>query len=189
MSIGMMGRTGTVAAGEARALDRGREQVLSDLFDAHYARLRSLAQAMLGDAAAAEEVVSEVFVKAFGGWRRFRRVEHHPSYLRAMVVNGCRTRIRRRRIEERANAIAHRRESGRNPSADLDRRLSDLDLAASVRILPERQRACVVLRYMEDLSERQIAEILGCSPGTVKSQLFKARARLERQLSPGGAAS
>ena len=164
---------------------RSREQVLSDLFDAHYTRLHSLAQAILGDAAAAEEIVSEVFVKAFGGWRRFKRVEHHPSYLRAMVVNECRTRIRRRRIEERANAIAHRDELRAESYSEVDRRMSDLDLAASVRTLPERQRACVILRYMEDLPEREIADILGCSVGTVKSQLFKARSKLEGELTSG----
>ena len=177
-----MGRTATV--GEARGLERSREQLLSDLFDSQYSRLHSLAHAMLGDAAAAEEVVSEVFVKAFGGWRRFRKIEHHPSYLRAMVVNECRARLRRRRIEERVNAVTHRDDAAAGDLA-IDRRISDLDLLAAVRILPDRQRACVVLRYMEDLPEREIADVLGCSIGTVKSQLFKARARLERELDTG----
>ena len=188
MSIGMMGRTAIV--GEASGLDRTREQVLSALFDSQYTRLHSLAQAMLGDAAAAEEIVSEVFVKAFGGWRRFKRVDHHPSYLRAMVVNECRSRMRRRRTEERVNASTHRDEA-RTQGDAIDRRMSELDLLTAVRTLPERQRACVILRYMEDLPEREIAELLGCSTGTVKSQLFKARAKLERELGTGagGAAS
>jgi RNA polymerase sigma factor (sigma-70 family) len=51
-----------------------------------------------------------------------------------------------------------------------------------VRKLPQRQRACVVLRYFEDLAEADIAEVMDCSVGTVKSQLSKARAKLEREL-------
>ena len=156
-----------------------REEVVGRLFDAHYPSLRSLALVMLGDASAAEEVASEVFVKAFSGWRRFRSIEHPPSYLRAMVVNECRSRIRRRQVEERVNEEELRHARVASPA---DERIGDLDLLAAVRSLPPRQRACVVLRYMEDLPDREIAETLGCSIGTVKSQLFKARAKLEREL-------
>ena len=180
----MMGRTVATIVGAA-GMGTEREQVVARLFDAHYQALRALAHGMLGEASAAEEVASDVFVKAFGGWRRFRSVEHQPSYLRAMVVNECRSRLRRRKVEERVNEASHR--SAVVPTNDIDRRLGDLDLLAAVRTLPPRQRACVVLRYMEDLPDREIADILGCSIGTVKSQLSKARARLERELSqPGG---
>lgn len=171
----------------ARSIERvgvaggAREQLLSDLFDAHYPALRSLALAILGDLSAAEDAASEVFVKAFSGWRRFRMIEHPPSYLRAMLVNECRGRIRRSRVEARVNELVFRRDESPSQRDPADSH-ADAELLATVRALPERQRACIVLRYLEDLPDREIAEILGCSLGTVKSQLFKARASLEKIL-------
>ena len=59
---------------------------------------------------------------------------------------------------------------------------ADPSIARSLQRLPVRQRACIVLRYFEDRSESEMAEILRCSTGTVKSQLAKARAKLEKEL-------
>lgn len=156
----------------------GRGQELSVLFDQHYRSLRGLAFIMLGDAARSEEVVMEAFVKAFTGWDRFRAVDHPHAYLRQIVVNLCRSRFRRERVEQRVNALTHRRdETALQAEAELR-----LDLWDAVRRLPERQRACVVLRYLEDMTEREIADTLECSIGTVKSQLHKAKTKLEREL-------
>lgn len=162
-----------------------RDETIALLFDQHYPRLRSIAYALLGDAQAAEEVASDVFVKAFSGWRRFRTVEYPPSYLRQMVVNACRGRIRRQRIELRVNAISHRMQQS-DPTSVETSSVLDQPVLDAVRRLPERQRACVVLRYLEDMSEAQVAQILDCSAGTVKSQLSKARARLQKELSQEG---
>ena len=71
-------------------------------------------------------------------------------------------------------------------SWDVDRHEGDLLVSDAVRRLPHRQRAAVVLRYYEDLPEAEIAAALGCSVGTVKSQLAKARAALARVLGPEG---
>ena len=65
-----------------------------------------------------------------------------------------------------------------------DRLETDQVVLDAVRDLPERQRACVVLRYYEDMSEAEIARVLDCSTGTVKSQLSKARSKLEAALGP-----
>lgn len=162
-----------------------RDESIAELFQEHYPQLRSIAYALLGDSQAAEEVASDVFVKAFSGWRRFRAVEHPPSYLRRMVVNACRGRIRRRRIELRANEMAQRNEHSRAISPE-PLPLPDPEVLAAIRRLPERQRACLVLRYLEDMSEAEVGRILDCSTGTVKSQLSKARAKLQKDLSPEG---
>jgi RNA polymerase sigma factor (sigma-70 family) len=91
--------------------------------------------------------------------------------------------LRRDRIEARVNEVFHRRRSGEaSRSGDVE---LALDLWAAVRKLPERQRISVVLRYVEDMTEREIADTLACSVGTVKSQLFKARRKLERMLGAG----
>jgi RNA polymerase sigma-70 factor (sigma-E family) len=161
-----------------------RDKRIASLFDAHYGCLRGLAYVLLGDHSTAEEIVMDVFLKAFSGWGQFRSVEQASPYLRKMVVNACRSVLRRRSIEEQANALLGAA-SDADPNAD--RHEESMDLWSAVAQLPERQRTCVVLRYLEDLSEPQIAEVMDCSVGTVKSQLSRGRQKLQRSL--GSAAS
>ncbi len=165
-----------------RDADAGRDREIEALFDEHYRSLRGLAFVFLGDAQAAEEIVMDAFLKTFSGWDRFRRIENRPAYLRQMVVNGCRGKGRRAAVEARGletiGAALERRQA-RSPSDQVD---INLDLWKAVKELPPRQRACIVLRYLDDLPEAEIAQILKISIGTVKSQLFKARAALEQRL-------
>lgn len=161
---------------------RKQEREFEVLFDLHYRSLRGLAFVMLGDAARAEEIVMEAYLKAFSGWGRLRGMENPHAYLRQIVVNLCRAKFRREKVELRVNAVVHRREETKwEPSQELR-----MDLRAALRTLPRRQRACVVLRYLEDMTEREIADALDCSVGTVKSQLSKARTKLERKLGADG---
>ncbi len=106
-------------------------------------------------------------------------------------MNLCRSRIRRKAIESRVNRETHHRDEMKTPAWDPERHETSRLVWEAVRKLPERQRACVVLRYYEDLPEAQIADTLDISVGTVKSQLSKARAKLEQHLGAtlwGGAA-
>ena len=161
---------------------RGRDEAIAELFDRHSAPMCRLAYVILGDAARAEEIVMEALLKTFTGWGRIRDIERADAYLRRTVVNLCRSRIRRKVIETRVNQTIHHREQRRAPDWDPERHETGRLVWRAVVELPERQRACVVLRYFEDLPEAQIAEILDCSVGTVKSQLSKARGKLEITL-------
>jgi RNA polymerase sigma-70 factor (sigma-E family) len=156
-----------------------RDRELSALFDHHYKPMCRLAFVILGDGAVAEEVVMEALLKTFSGWGRIRDPERGEAYLRRAVVNLCRSRIRRKALEARAAPASEPRSVWDDDARETNRLVWD-----AVRSLPERQRACVVLRYFEDLTEIQIADALQCSTGTVKSQLAKARAKLERALGP-----
>jgi RNA polymerase sigma factor (sigma-70 family) len=102
-------------------------------------------------------------------------------YLRRAVINLCRTGLKRRYTEARVNRTVHDREAAPSGWSDSENDFDHL-IWDAVRELPPRQRACVVLRYFEDLPDAEIAEILHCSTGTVKSQLHKARATLEASL-------
>ena len=157
---------------------RDRDARVSRLFDRHYTPMCRLAFVILGDAHQAEEVVMDALLKTFTGWGRLRDVDKSEAYLRRAVVNGCRSRIRRRVVEARVNALAYGRDHARATAWDPERRDLDRVVWEAVKALPTRQRACVVLRYLEDLPESEIAEILDCSIGTVKSQLSKARSKL-----------
>jgi RNA polymerase sigma-70 factor (sigma-E family) len=164
----------------AHVSERNRE--LSALFDAHYSDLRGLAFVILGDSHLAEEIVMDAFTKVFSSWTRVRRLDWPHGYLRRVVVNLCRGKIRRRRLELRVNAVIQRRNEIEVSEWDAEHSDARLDVWEAVRRLPERQRLCVVLRYLEDMPEADIAETLDCSIGTVKSQTFRARRSLEQML-------
>ena len=160
-----------------------REREIGALFEQHYNGLCDLASMILGDAAAAEEIVMEALLKTFTGWGRIREKDRAGMYLRRAVINLCRSKIRRKVIEARVNAVSHRRDELRPPAWTVDAHETAREVWEAVRDLPTRQRACIYLRYVEDLAEGDIAEIMDCSVGTVRSQLSRARAKLERRLS------
>ena len=167
------------AAGESAEGASGydRAAVLGELFDQNFAAMRRLAFALLGDASAADEVAQDAFVRLYASWRRLDDIDHPPSYLRKIVLNLCRTRGRRAALVRRSQPLLRADDVARDPDVALR-----LDVWSALGKLPQRQRACVVLRYLEDLSEAEVARLLDCSIGTVKSQLHRARARLEIDL-------
>ena len=168
-------------------MDRAaRQRELSELFYDEYRGLWSLAYAILGDPHAAEEIAMEAFVKAYSSWGRLRRMDWPGGYLRKIVVNLSRSKLRRRIVELRVNALSHRGPEAADPSWDDARSDARIDVLSSLRDLPPRQSACIVLRYMEDMTLAEIAAVLDCSVGTVKSHLFRARRTLESALSTTG---
>lgn len=163
---------------------RTRAALLSELFDQNFVSLRRLAFALLGDASAADEVAQDAFVRLYASWRRLDDLDHPPTYLRKIVLNLCRSRGRRAALQRRSEPLLRDDHVTREPDVALR-----LDVWRALEMLPQRQRACVVLRYLEDLSEADVAQLLDCSIGTVKSQLHKARAKLERALEANGGES
>ena len=141
-----------------------------DLYRAQFTRMVSIARLMTGSLALAEEVVQDAFVQVLRGWAN---IDHPVAYLRIAVINGCRSQGRRQAVERRHPPIAP------EPAIIDTTAIAVRDALAD---LPPRQRAAVVLRYFEDLSERDIAEIIGCQPGTVKSLLSRSRTTLRRTL-------
>jgi RNA polymerase sigma-70 factor (sigma-E family) len=133
--------------------------------DAH--RLASL---LAQDAHAGEEIAQEAFARLYPVWGRAERPQ---AYLRTTIVNGCRNRHRRSRTE-----------SSKLPLVATPDRVdfASAELADAIAALPFRQRAVVVLRYWAGLSEVEIADVVGCRPGTVKSLASRALARLEKVI-------
>lgn len=149
-----------------------------EFYRATWPRMYRTAYAVAGDAGAAEDALQAVYAKAYASWRRVVAADHPEAYVRRMVVNqviGDRRRGWWRR--ERPVAEPERRERVESPEVAV----ADRDAVwSAVQALPVRQRAVIVLRYYEDLSEREIASALGCSPGTVKSQASAALTTLRR---------
>ncbi len=151
------------------------------VFNAHHRQAVRLAYLLTSDAFQAEDIAAEAFAKVYVRWKR-GEVRDVGAYLRRAVANEANSKLRRRYLE--------RRESSRRSGDDRGVRLVDEDAAdrdevwAALARLPDRQRHAVVLRYYEDLSEAETAQLLGCSVGTVKSQVSRGLAKLERMLDP-----
>jgi len=143
---------------------------------ARYAALTRTAYLLTGHHQDAEDLVQSVLMKAVPVWRR---IERDPEpYVRRMLVNENISRWRKHRGREHIVAVVPDAAGG-------DEGVDDrLDLLEALRRLSPRQRTVLVLRYFEDLTEAQAADLMGTAIGTVKSQARDALARL-RVLAPG----
>jgi RNA polymerase sigma-70 factor (sigma-E family) len=150
------------------------------LFRARYSEMVGLAGLLLGDRGAAEEVVQDAFAKFHLSRHRITDPDREVAYLRSIVCNLARGRLRRRSVERRLRP-APRLEVVPAPDVALARHRQET-VAAGLASLPRRQRECVVLRYWLDLSERDIAATLGIAAGSVKSHLHRGLAALEGRL-------
>ncbi|MCW2607476.1 MAG: polymerase, sigma-24 subunit, subfamily [Frankiales bacterium] len=130
---------------------------------------------LTGSRADAEDLLQTSLAKTYLAWGRIRDREAVDGYARRVMVNTQTSFWRRRRVDERATEELPEPGSGRDLTADLD--LHDA-LWTALSGLPRRQRAAVVLRYYEDLSEAETAAVLGVSVGTVKSTTSRALAKL-----------
>jgi RNA polymerase sigma-70 factor (sigma-E family) len=130
----------------------------------------------------AEDLVQECLFKLARRWPRVRRMELPLAYARRILINlatdGARGRARRRvELDPPATVTG----AVVDPLAAHGDRAELFDAPAA---LPVRQRAVLVLRYFNDLTEAQAAEVLGCAPGTVKSSASRGLARLREALQP-----
>jgi RNA polymerase sigma-70 factor (sigma-E family) len=150
---------------------------LSELFIRHGPAAVRLAYLLTGHRQLAEDLVQDAFVRLAGRFADLRDPAAFEAYLRKTVVNLARMHFRRRKVEQ---AHLQRQFPPMAPT------LPDVEtydqLKQALLTLPTRQRAALVLRYYEDLSEHQIAEILRCRPGTVKSLLSRGLATLQETI-------
>src|SRR5262245_36426982 len=151
--------------------DAAADAAFTEFAAANRARLRSTAYLLCGDWHRASDHVQEGLLRLYVAWPRLVRQGGELAYARKAVVSAFLDSRRRRSSSERPTAEPEDRASGE----DLATAVADRDaLMAALARLPERQRACVVLRYFEELDVRETAAALGCSDGTVKSQTSRA---------------
>jgi RNA polymerase sigma-70 factor (sigma-E family) len=144
-------------------------------------QLLRTAYLLTGDPQIAEDVVQNALASVLASWRRLRDVADLDAYVYTALVN-ARGRWWRRRWHGEVPAeflpdAPTADETGRDDSYDA--------MVTALRRVPARQRAALVLRYYEDLSEEQTAAVLGCSVGTVKSQTARGLVRLREALVAG----
>jgi RNA polymerase sigma-70 factor (sigma-E family) len=162
------------------AVEWDADRAVTAIYSEHYRSLVRLAAFLVRDTATAEEVVQDSFVAMHGAWRRLRDTDKALSYLRQSVVNRSRSVLRHRMVVDKNTP----KPPPDMPSAEHGAivQLERSAVVSALRALPERQREALVLRYYGDLSEAQIASVMGISRGAVKSHTARAMAALRAVL-------
>ena len=156
------------------------DRAVTELYSEHYRALVRLAAMLVRDTQTAEEVVQDAFVAMHDGWQRLRDSEKALAYLRQTVVNRSRSVLRHRTVVDKnlQKAPPDMPSAEHGAMALLERDA----VVAALRVLPDRQREAIVLRYYADLSEAQIAAAMGISRGAVKSHTSRGMAALRAAL-------
>ena len=149
------------------------------VYQAHAVGLIRLAIVMLGDRAAAEDVVQDAFLGLYRHWARLADPANALTYARSAVLNRCRNELRRR-----GRSGDQRAEVAASESAEAAALVGEehQQVLTAIRALPDRQREALVLRFYLDMSEEEAARTMGISRGTVKSATHRAVAALGRML-------
>jgi RNA polymerase sigma-70 factor (sigma-E family) len=153
------------------------EREYTEYVTARLAALRRLAFVLCGDAHRADDLVQQTITVLFVRWPKIRTVAHLDRYVRSMLVNTF--------IDERRLAWAKVRLFRQSPeqAAPVDHGVEERTVVrAALAEVPRRQQAVLVLRFIYDLPVAEVAEILGCSEGTVKSQTSHGLTTLRRLL-------
>jgi len=170
----------------ARRAQRGDREAYEDLVRLHYARALATARHLLGNREDAEDLVQEAFVRAHRGLASFRAEGSFAGWLRRIVVHLARDRFRAGGREPRRtplSAAAAVPASG-DPGATLRRQELTRVVDAALRSLPDPLRVALVLRSLDGLGYDEIAEALGVTPATARTQVMKARRTLTARLEP-----
>jgi RNA polymerase sigma-70 factor (sigma-E family) len=171
-----LGRMGLAepSAGDTRV-------AVTDLFRDHHIELVRLALLMVGDLATAEDVVQDAFERLHRSWDGLRKQSSGLAYVRASVLNGCRSVHRRAAVARKHGPrLAGRQDAGRPDSALAADDRSEM--AAALRRLPRRQREVLVLRYYADLDIAEIADTLHITPSAVRASNSRGLVALARAL-------
>ncbi len=169
-------------------LRRAERDAVAEVYDAHHAAVRAFAKRLLGDAAAAEDLVHEVFVSLPKVSRNFRGDSSLRTFLISIAVNHARHHVRA--AQRRRRAISAYGElpgaDARDPEHEARRKeLAEL-LTRALDTLPVEQRVAFVLCEVEELTSREAAEIVGAPEATLRTRLFHAKRKLRQALETEG---
>jgi len=154
---------------------QAEDEGFAEFVAARQRALQRTAWLLTGDWALAEDLVQTALARSWPRWERIRRRDDPEIYVRRVMVNTWTGWKRRRWRAERPTGAIPDREAAGDLAAEVTVRLA---VRSALGSLTARQRAVLVLRVFDDLSEAQVAQVLDCAVGTVKSTMAKAMARL-----------
>jgi RNA polymerase sigma-70 factor (sigma-E family) len=174
MMAGALDASDEAGAASAEPIDGKLER----LYRQEAPTARRLAYFLTGNTELAEDLVQEAFVRVAGRFTHLREFDRFGGYLRRTVVNLWTSQLRRRRLERAWLARQRKQEPVEDPTDPSDRD----EMWRALQRLSERQRAAIVLRFYEDLSEEEAANILGCSKGALKQLVVRGMASLREHM-------
>ena len=161
-------------------MDAAAEAEFSEFMNGRWLQLLRLGYVLTGDRGLAEDLAQTALARAYASWPRIRRAGDPDGYVRRVMVNANHSRFRKRRVAEQLTGAVP------EPPVEVAGGSDDrLTLMAALMSLPLGQRSVVVLRFWLDMTEAQVAEALGCSVGTVKTQGSRALAKLRASAGLG----
>jgi RNA polymerase sigma-70 factor (sigma-E family) len=159
------------------------EAGVTALYEANALGLIRMAYVMLGDQPSAEDVVQEAFCGLYRRWERLASTDGALYYVRASVLNGCRSALRRQAVRR---GFLQRTLADPPPAASAESVVlggaEREEVIQALGRLPQRQREVLILRFYAELPDEQIARVMGIRPGTVRSTAFRALDALGRAL-------
>jgi RNA polymerase sigma-70 factor (sigma-E family) len=172
------------ARGGGSAVQAAQEDSFREFVEGSWHRLLRTAYLLTGDHGAAEDLVQTALMRTYRHWGRIDSYESPEAYVRRAMVNINITAWRRRKavVHVMAEPPEPSERSGDHQNAYA---LRD-ELWRAVRAMSPRMRTAFVLRYFEDLSEAEVASVMGCAVGTVKSQIARGLAKLRTELEAEG---
>lgn len=169
----------------ARVLD-GDLDAFGLILERHQDRVYSIAANFAANGDDASDLAQEIFLKAYRSLGRFRGQSAFSTWLYRIAVNACVDYTRRRGrtscLPLDDDLLAVSADAGPDPQREAERRQLRLELATAIRDLSPKLRIALILHDIEGLTHDQIASIVGCSTGTTKSRLFRAREEVRRRL-------
>jgi RNA polymerase sigma-70 factor (sigma-E family) len=154
-----------------------RDDAFHAFFEQHHRQLSGLAYLLSGDASAADDLAADALTEVWRHWDRVCAAGDPAAYARGILANLTRNWLRRQGRAWRGLQALGLSLGGERTDTGTDVP-AVLDVRSALSRLPYRRRACVVLRYAFDLSEREVADILGITVGTVKSQTSRGARQL-----------
>jgi RNA polymerase sigma-70 factor (ECF subfamily) len=177
----------SIDAGVIKACQQGDREAFRLLFETYKDRVFSIARYSLGDEAAADDVTQQIFVKLITRIGQFRGDSEFTTWLYRLVINSCLDERRKRKrflpalefepLEPMSTAA-----NQRSPETKYARREVAESVREAIGGLKPKMRLPILLKYIEGLSYEEIAEVLGCSKGTVASRLNRAHKALAKRL-------
>jgi RNA polymerase sigma-70 factor (ECF subfamily) len=160
----------------------GTAEPFSQFYAREFRRVVALAYVLSGSQTGAEDLAQEGFLAAYRHWERVRRHPNPEAWVRRVVSNRAVSTWRRRMAE--AKAVMRLTGGSAGPPEEMDPAATEV--WGHVRRLPRRQAQSLALRYLDDLSVDEIADVLQCSPGSVKQHLHRGERALARRLGEEG---
>jgi RNA polymerase sigma-70 factor (sigma-E family) len=155
------------------------ESRIGEMYRRHADAALRLAYLLTGDREVAEDVVQDAFVRLAGRLVHLRDPGAFDAYLRTTIVNLSRSYFRRKQVERLYLERARARPALASPSRSIE---DQEELWQALGRLSPRQRAAIVLRFYEDLPEGEVAKVLQCAPGTVKSLVSRGLGKLRNAI-------